>query len=130
MVTTAGCATPGTRASDASRTGAAFLRALHAGDDARACELLAPRTRQELAGSARAPCPEARAGLPPPPSPPPSPGGTPHARQADVYGRQARVAFPDDTLFLSHFAAGWRVTAALCRPRPGEGEPYDCDIQG
>jgi hypothetical protein len=124
MVTTAGCATPGTRASDASRTGTAFLRALHAGDDARACELLAPRARQELASSAKTPCPQAMAGLPRPPT------GTPPARQADVYGRQARVAFPDDTLFLSHFAAGWRVTAALCKPRPGEGEPYDCDIQG
>ncbi|MGP3969887.1 hypothetical protein [Streptomyces sp. 6N223] len=122
---TAGCATPGARASDASRAGTAFLRALHAGDGARACELLAPRARQELTSSAKAPCPEAVAGLPLPPT-----GGTPDERHTDVYGQQARVAFPGDTLFLAHFAAGWRVTAALCRPRPGEGQPYDCEIQG
>ncbi|MGQ4388544.1 hypothetical protein [Streptomyces sp. SAS_270] len=49
-------------------------------------------------------------------------------RKVHVYGRQAQVVLGTDTLFLSVFPAGWRVTAAGCVPRPEQ--PYQCKVKG
>lgn len=122
----AGCATPGERAADASRVATAFLRARHAGDGHRACQELAPRTRQQLTSSAKRPCASAVT------APPRDGGAGPpdaDADDAEVYGQQAWVRAAGDTLFLAHFPDGWKVTAAGCRPR-GAGQSYDCELQG
>ncbi|NGO09353.1 hypothetical protein G5C60_17555 [Streptomyces sp. HC44] len=116
----AGCGTAGERGDGASAAADAFTRALRAGDGDAACAALAPETRMEVERSAKAPCDQAikeeelrtRGGK----------------RTVDVYGEQARVVLTDDTLFLSHFASGWKVTAAGCRPRPQQ--PYQCEIKG
>ncbi|MEV5886330.1 hypothetical protein AB0L74_27060 [Streptomyces sp. NPDC052020] len=49
-------------------------------------------------------------------------------RTVDVYGGQARVVLGHDTVFLARFPAGWKVTAAGCRPRADQ--PYQCEIKG
>lgn len=49
-------------------------------------------------------------------------------RVVDVYGNQARAVLATDTLFLSRFAAGWKVVAAGCSPRPEQ--PYQCRVNG
>ncbi|MEU6064946.1 hypothetical protein ABZ864_10745 [Streptomyces sp. NPDC047082] len=49
-------------------------------------------------------------------------------REVQVYGRRARVVLNADTLFLSVFPAGWKVTAAGCVPR--SQQPYQCQIKG
>jgi hypothetical protein len=107
---------------DAARTVAvAFLGAADRGDSRAACGSLAPGTSQELERSEGADCVTAlaRVGLR-------APGAV---RRVDVYGRQARVVLAGDTVFLSAFPGGWRVTAAGCAPRPG-GQPYQCEIKG
>lgn len=86
----------------------------------RVCAVLAPATVEELEQQAGSPCARAMSeeSLPP--------GGP--VRRTDVYGNQARAVLSSDTLFLSHFASGWKVVAAGCEPRPQE--PYRCRIKG
>ncbi|MFD9902955.1 hypothetical protein ACFWX4_01590, partial [Streptomyces sp. NPDC059063] len=81
---------------------------------------LAPGTRDELERSAELPCVRALpdAGLP---------AGS-GVRSVDVYGLRARVVTDRDTLFLSSFPDGWKVTAAGCTPRAEK--PYQCLIKG
>ncbi|MEV5311411.1 hypothetical protein [Streptomyces sp. NPDC052610] len=97
-----------------------FERLLAAGRYAPLCGTLAPATREELEHTAEAACARAigEEELPP--------GGA--VRQVDVYGAQARVVLEHDTVFLSHFPDGWKVTAAGCLPRPER--PYQCAIEG
>ncbi|MGV9881101.1 hypothetical protein [Streptomyces sp. NPDC003006] len=101
-----------------------FEQALKAGQHERLCAALAPATREELEQSSKSRCEQAigraidERELPA--------AGT--VRGADVYGDQARVMLERDTVFLAHFPAGWKVTAAGCRPRPQR--PYECGIKG
>lgn len=97
-----------------------FERALRNGRSAEACRALAPATRRELEQAAKTGCGQglmaqeltAATGV----------------RTVDVYGMQARAVFDSDTVFLSRFSSGWKVTAAGCTPRPER--PYDCAIKG
>ncbi|MFF5482134.1 hypothetical protein ACFY5C_33115 [Streptomyces sp. NPDC012935] len=115
-----GCGTVAERRDDVRNATAAFQAALGAQAYDRACALLAPGTLEELEQSAGSPCAQAlRAKRP-------TPGSA--VRRTDVYGNQARAVLAADTLFLSHFAAGWRVVAAGCEQRPQE--PYQCRIKG
>ncbi|MFF3215633.1 hypothetical protein ACFYYB_34020 [Streptomyces sp. NPDC002886] len=114
-----GCATGEARSRAAGSAAAAFERALADGDSARGCEALAPGTREELAQEQ--PCPAALQGLE-------LTGAREPARAAVVYGSQARVVYPHDSVFLALFAEGWKVTAAGCTPR--EGRPYRCELKG
>ncbi|GKQ41839.1 hypothetical protein [Streptomyces sp. A012304] len=98
----------------------AFEHALRERAYDRVCALLAPGTREELEQSSGSPCPDA-VGEEPLPA-----GGA--VRTTDVHGNQARAVLTTDTLFLSHFDAGWKVVAAGCEPR-GE-RPYQCRIKG
>ncbi|MEU6064957.1 hypothetical protein ABZ864_10815 [Streptomyces sp. NPDC047082] len=85
-----------------------------------ACAALAPDTRQELEQSAKDRCAEAFLEE-----------QLPHARavlRAQVYGRQAQAVLTTDTLFLSVFPAGWKVTAAGCVPC--SQQPYQYLIKG
>ena len=46
----------------------------------------------------------------------------------EVWGGNAQVALAGDTVFLAETGAGWRVTAAACRPQAEA--PYDCEVDG
>ncbi|MEU6091635.1 hypothetical protein ABZ865_33640 [Streptomyces sp. NPDC047085] len=115
-----GCSTLGEREAAASGAALRFEESVRQGEGARACAALAPETRRELEESAKTACVKAllderlpRAGA---------------VRGVQVYGRQARVVLAADTLFLSFFPAGWKITAADCVPRPQQ--PYQCQIKG
>ncbi|WP_327323432.1 hypothetical protein OG735_13595 [Streptomyces sp. NBC_01210] len=97
-----------------------FERAVHAGDNTAACELLAPGARSEVEESGQKPCAVAL-GEEQLPS-----GGA--VRAVEVYGQQAMVTLERDTLFLSQFPGGWRVVAAGCWPEAGK--PYQCQVKG
>jgi hypothetical protein len=114
------CGTLGEREAAASRAAVRFEESIQRADGTRACAALAPQTRQELQQSAKTSCRKAffEERL--------SPAGT--VREVQVYGRQARVVLSTDTLFLSVFPAGWKITAAGCAPRAHQ--PYQCQIKG
>ncbi|MFF4646425.1 hypothetical protein [Streptomyces sp. NPDC001389] len=121
VVAAGGCGAPGPREDDAVSAALAFESALGSSHYARACSLLAPRTRREAA--AEEDCGPALAKQ----NVPVAAGGA-SAPVAEVYGRQAMVRLTRDTLFLSQFDTGWKVVAAGCTPRPDR--PYDCRIKG
>jgi hypothetical protein len=85
--------------------------------DAR-CALLAPTTLASLEEDQSASCADAIDELP-------LAGGD--VRSVEVWGGDAQVRLAGDTVFLTETTAGWRVTAAACRPK-GE-EPYDCEVE-
>ncbi|MGW3152172.1 MULTISPECIES: hypothetical protein [Streptomyces] len=116
----AGCTTLGEREAAASTAALRFEESVRRADGTRACAALAPQTRQELEQSAKAPCAEAL------PGEQLTYGGL--VREVQVYGQQAQVVLTTDTLFLSVFPSGWKVTAAGCAPRPQQ--PYQCQIKG
>jgi hypothetical protein len=90
-------------------------------DPQAACALLAPRTKQSLEKDGE-PCARAltKEDLP-----------TPGKRAGvNVAGHSAQVRYAEDTVFLSLFDDGWRVTAAGCaRTSPDQAVPYDCSVQ-
>jgi hypothetical protein len=48
--------------------------------------------------------------------------------ESSVWGDEAQVRLSDDTLFLTHTSAGWKVVAAGCTPN---GDlPYECRLEG
>ncbi|WP_240981740.1 MULTISPECIES: hypothetical protein [unclassified Streptomyces] len=104
-----GCGASAAREDGASAAGRGFAAALAAGDHRAACALLAPETRDAVEEDAKGPCGPALRELGLPPS------GA--ARGVDVYGRDALLRMTGDTLFLSQFDDGWKVTAAGCVPR-------------
>jgi hypothetical protein len=121
-VAIAGCGASGPGLGPARAAARRFESAVASGDGGGACDTLAPETRQDLetSGNQPTPCPEALVGQH-------LPVGT-SVRSAVVYGDQALVTFGKDTVFLSRFASGWKVTAAGCTPRPRR--PYDCALKG
>ena len=116
---TAACNGPGAdQAAEAARS----FEQLATSDATKACDLLAPKTRDDVEKSAQKSCPEAL-------------GDEDLADPSDlvgveVYGHDAIAQFVNDTVFLAKFDDGWRVTAASCRPGPSDAKPYDCDISG
>lgn len=116
-----GCGAPAAREDGAVEAGRAFEAALASGDYAAACRLLAPESRGQLEQDEKRPCGQAlRAqGLPV--------GGD--VRDVDVYGRQALLRLVGETLFLSQFDEGWKVTAAGCVEQPRD-TPYQCTVKG
>ncbi|QEV64499.1 hypothetical protein CP982_06245 [Streptomyces spectabilis] len=120
LCTLAACGSLAGREDAAAAAAARFGASLHASDPARGCAALAPGTRDELERSAERPCVRAlpEAGLP----------TAGPVRSVDVYGAQARVVAERDTLFLSSFPGGWKVTAAGCVPRAER--PYRCLVKG
>ncbi|WP_229870558.1 hypothetical protein [Streptomyces longisporoflavus] len=115
-----GCGSVQEREDAAADTVLRFQENLRGPDTTRGCAQLAPGTRDELEQTAELPCPRAL-----------SDAGLPTAvdvRAVDVYGRQARVVTTRDTLFLSSFPGGWKITAAGCTERPEM--PYQCLVKG
>ncbi|MGW4509992.1 hypothetical protein ACWENO_35670 [Streptomyces sp. NPDC004436] len=122
VLTVGGCGGPGPRQADAVLAARNFQTALSQGGFGRACALLAPETRQEVASEADD-CGQAlEQELLPVAS------GDAADGRAEVYGRQAMVRLSGDTLFLSQFGKGWKVVAAGCTPRPQR--PFDCKVRG
>jgi hypothetical protein len=115
-----GCGGAQARSADASAVVEKFERAVHGGDAAVACTLLAPQTRSDLEDSAQVRCDAAlkEEQLPD--------GGA--VRDTAVYGQQAVITLQGDTLFLSQFPGGWRIVAAGCVPEAGK--PYQCQVKG
>ncbi|MFH9738722.1 hypothetical protein ACH4MA_13600 [Streptomyces roseolus] len=116
-----GCGASAAREGGASSAGHRFAAALAAGDYRAACGLLAPETRDEVEEDAKGPCGPALRELGLPPSGP--------ARGVDVYGNDALLRAAGDTVFLSRFDDGWKVTAAGCVARSTD-EPYRCSLKG
>ncbi|MFE5208015.1 hypothetical protein [Streptomyces sp. NPDC056600] len=95
-----------------------------AGRHALLCAALAPGTRDELEQTAGSGCPRAiRQAIEEDELP-----AAGAVRAVDVWGDQARVVLEGDTLFLSQFPGGWKVTAAGCESRPDQ--PYRCGLKG
>lgn len=120
MLALSACGGSAARKASASAAATAFEKALSGGDRTALCAALAPETRGEVEDSAKKACADAivEQVL--------SAGGPIHG--VDVHGRQARVVLASDTLFLSEFRDGWKITAAGCLPRPGR--PYQCSVKG
>ncbi|MER5208834.1 hypothetical protein [Streptomyces sp. NPDC002825] len=121
LIALSGCGAPQSRVDGATGAGRFFEESLAAGNFGVACELLAEESRAQLEEGEKKPC--ARA-LPAQELPR---GGA--VRGVDVYGRQALLRLQGDTLFLSQFDEGWRVTAAGCAAEAGD-MPYHCVLRG
>lgn len=94
----------------------AFEESVARQDGASACALLVPEARNNL--EATKACDQALLELD-------LPGGA--IRSVEVWSGEAQVRVAQDTLFLSRFPTGWRVSAAGCQKRTGQ--PYDCDVE-
>ena len=106
---------------DAAATADVFVADVTA-DPAAACALLAPRTRESVEQDGT-PCVQA---LPEADIPAPGARGT-----VSVAGHSAQVRYARETVFLSLFDDGWRVTAAGCtRGSSDQAVPYDCTVEG
>jgi len=116
-----GCAGRGSVENDAVISAAGTFLHHAATEPARACELLAPATLEEVEGDG-----EVCTDVIPAVGVPPMSGDVVDVK---VYGREAMFRAGDATVFLTRFDDGWLVTAAGCRPR-GEDLPYDCSIEG
>ena len=104
----------------ASETARAFEAALAHGEADQACSLLSDRAVSDLEQSSGRRCPDSILRESPP--------DAGEARDVSVHGSAAQVVFDGDTVFLSRFDDGWRVTAAACSPTPSG--LYDCVISG
>jgi hypothetical protein len=91
-----------------------------AGDAVVRCGLLAPGTLAALVEDESSPCEEAIQDVP---------LGSGELMSVAVWGEEAQAKLSDDTLFLTHTSAGWRVMAAACSPQ-GEDKPYKCQLEG
>ena len=115
----AGCG----RADDRAAVGAVterFLDAVAGDDGTRACAQLSPGAVRALEHDESEPCAEAARGLDLEHSP---------VARAQVFATEAKVDLADGgSAFLELTPRGWRLSAAGCRPRPGDG-PYECEVE-
>lgn len=117
MAALAGCGTADDGPADRAEH---FHQALASGDAAGACEDLAEETRAALEQQEGKPCEEAITGQ-----------DLPHEEgesEVEVYGSMAQVRLGDETVFLSRYDDGWRVTAAGCGPTSGD-KPHQCALE-
>jgi hypothetical protein len=110
-----GCGTGAEK--DGVRAAAGGLyRDIRNGDGASACGRLVPQAASALeTGDAQCEEEILQLGL----------KGGPLSR-VEVWSDQARVHAGSDTVFLTRWSTGWRVTGAGCEAR--ENGPYDCEI--
>lgn len=114
----ASCAGQGSVEADAAGDAARHFVTAQVEDVADACELLAPKTLQEV--DSEGACATVLTDS--------APQAAPRFRSVEVYGTNAMARFEGDTVFLARFRDGWRVTAARCQP-DGPKRPYQCEIQ-
>lgn len=124
LLVTTGCGSVEERRTAARDAAVDFERALGAEDGVALCAVLAPGVRDEVEQSSGTPCEEAVVEE----DVPFVAAAGDAVEGVDVAGRQARVEFSADTLFLSRFSDGWKVVAAGCAPRPER--PYQCLLKG
>ncbi|MFI0352680.1 hypothetical protein [Actinomadura sp. 9N407] len=115
-----GAACSGCAAADEDGVQAAvsgLYQAVRNGDGRAACEHLLPRAASALeTGGSQ--CAQEILGL--------GLEGGPVA-EVEVWSDQARASAGTDTVFLTRWGEGWRISAAGCR---AQGErPYDCEVQ-
>ncbi|MDO9496398.1 MAG: hypothetical protein Q7J48_11905 [Nocardioides sp.] len=105
---------------DAERKASSLRGAIARDDGAAACAVLSARTLSELEQSSDKPCAQAilEETLPT--------GGA--VSQVRVFGSMAQVRYDDETVFLSRYGGGWRVSAAGCTE--SASGIYDCVIKG
>lgn len=115
-----GCGSLSADRTAAGNVARAFHSAVQNGNGAKACQLLAFAVAHDLKQSSGKTCPDAitHVGLT-------NPG---NEILVDSYGHSAWAVFDKDTVFMSVFAGGWRVTAAGCTPR--QARPYNCKLKG
>jgi hypothetical protein len=85
-----------------------------------ACAALSDEARSSLEAAAARPCAQALPRLRLTTEP---------VGEVEVWGDNAKVAIGSGALFLSRFAAGWRIIGAGCESR-GEELPYRCAVRG
>ncbi len=113
-----GCAR-GSDESEIKQVTGRFATAVEQKDGQVACSQLTADTREELESSEGEPCEKAILSL--------EVRGSPVSRvRVDVTSASARLA-RGGTVFLDDTPAGWRISAAGCKPVPGR--PYDCDVE-
>jgi hypothetical protein len=88
-----------------------------ADDPGARCDLRAAATRQAIEKDG--PCAAAIGGLP---------LGSGTVTRIEVWGEEAQARLSDDTVFLTHTAKGWRVSAAACTPQGGD-RPHACQLE-
>jgi hypothetical protein len=109
-----GCAS--TQEPEVQRVATAFE---DSGGEAEArCDLLTPKAQAALEESESASCADAIGQLP-------LDGGD--VRSVQVWGGNGQVKLSGDTVFLTETQAGWKVSAAACKPNTDA--PYDCEVE-
>lgn len=118
--TCSACGTSG-RERDARTVVGQFQAALGQRDGTAACAELSSEASNKLEQDEGEPCRRAILGLG-------LPGGEP--RGASVTVTSAAVSLTDGSkLFLDQGPAGWRISAAGCRPSAPD-QPFDCELEG
>jgi hypothetical protein len=98
-----------------------FYAAVAAKDGARACAHLSESTATELEKEEMSPCEKAVIEL--------KLSGS-SVERSTVYVTAAMVELRGgDHVFLDRTAQGWKVSAAGCKPQPGEEQPEDCEVE-
>lgn len=98
-----------------------FYAAVDSKDGSAACARLGRSTVMKLEKDEMSACPKAVLGL--------KLSGS-RAGKAIVYGGSARVDLRHgDSVFLGETPQGWKVSAAGCKPQPGEEQPYECEVE-
>jgi hypothetical protein len=114
----AGCGRPG-GASGVEQVAQRFVTAVQAHNGTAACALLTATARDSVSGMTDASCPDQIVNV--------DESGA-QVRGVQIWGDAAQVRIGSDVLFLRHISAGWRISAAGCKPEPPR--PYNCDVEG
>jgi hypothetical protein len=116
-----GCG-PGDRERDATAAAGRFQAALARDDGRAACRELSAETATTLEQEEQAPCEETVLEIDLPRAVP--------AADATVYMLSASVDLRGGAVtFLNEEPAGWKISAAGCRPTE-PSHPYDCELEG
>ena len=97
-----------------------FVSAVGSQDAEGACDLLAPNTAELLESLRPEGCQQALPALNLPHDP---------VTEIKVWGDAAQARTAGDVLFLRELQDGWRVAAAGCKAK-GDGQPYECELEG
>jgi hypothetical protein len=120
-VALAACGSGG-RERDAAAVSERFHAALQTGDGRVACDELNEETASKLEQQEKKPCAEAILGLELPK------GGSVEATRVYVESAYTSLA-GGEADFLSDGPAGWKISAAGCRPSAPD-QPYECELEG
>lgn len=117
----AGC---GSASEESARAAAErFVSAVGSADTQQACELLSPKTVEQLESLRPEGCEQALPSFDLPSDP---------VTEIQVWGDAAQARTAGDVLFLRELQDGWHIVAAGCQPPDGasDSEPYECELEG